>query len=686
MRMSLSWKLRRLRAMGLPEIAYRVRQIASQNVQRAGFGRASLAPPAYHRTGRPWIEPIPQSFDRDRYRLAAERILGGHFAVFALGDASLGFPPQWNRDPKTGTEAPLVFGKTLDYRVERLVGNIKYLWEPNRHLELVTLAQAWHLTRDERYLVGSQALLESWFAQCPYPRGPNWTSSLELGIRLLNWSFAWHLLGGEDCTLFRGRSGDAFRQRWLNSIYQHCHFISGHLSRHSSANNHLLGELLGLFIAGLTWPCWPESRRWLDRSRDEFEEEVLVQNTPDGVNREQGIWYQHEVADMMLIAALTGRANGVEFGAEFWNRLEAMLEFVASIMDAGGHVPAWGDSDDAVMVRFCPVPGHEVFRSQLATGAVIFGRGDFKTKAQRFDDKSRWLLGDAASATFDGLSADLARTPVRVSFPEGGYYVLGGDFESPDEVRIVADAGPLGYLSIAAHGHADALSFTLSAGGKEILIDPGTYAYHTEKSWRDYFRGTTAHNTVCIDGLDQSVSGGNFLWTRHAVSCCETYESGVGRDRWVASHDGYSRLPSPALHRRELCYSKVERILRVKDEVSTLGGHEVQILWHFSEACTVVLDVDCARIKRDEIEAVLCWPAGCTARLYIGSVAPPLGWRSTRFDVRTPCPTLILSTTTSGQWVGETIIRIGSSQKRPPVAETASSPVSTSGKSNARRY
>ena len=73
---------------------------------------------------------------------------------------------------------------------------------------------------------------------------------------------------------------------------------------------------------------------------------------------------------------------------------------------------------------------------------------------------------------------------------------------------------------------------TLSAGGREMLIDPGTYAYHTQRPWRDYFKGASAHNTVRVDGLDQSVSGGNFLWTRHARARCERLARDEVRECW----------------------------------------------------------------------------------------------------------------------------------------------------------
>src|SRR5690606_26109109 len=156
--------------------------------------------------------------------------------------------------------------------------------------------------------------------------GVNWCSSLEHAIRLVNWAFAWALLGGDTSILFQGEEGRQFRERWLGCIYRHCHFIAGHMSRHSSANNHLLGEATGLFVAATTWPMWDASRRWQLRARSELEREALAQNFEDGVNKEQAVWYHHAVADMMLISGLVARANGCDFGPAYWKRLEAMME------------------------------------------------------------------------------------------------------------------------------------------------------------------------------------------------------------------------------------------------------------------------------------------------------------------------------------------------------------------------
>jgi hypothetical protein len=626
-------------------------------LQRAGMMRSKPVPAGAER-GKPWLEALPEGFSADVYRQAAERILAGRFRLFGSQERMLEFPPPWNVDPESGRSAPLVFGKTLDYRDSQLLGNIKYLWELNRHLELVTLAQAWRLTDEARFAHGCRALIDSWIRDCPYLMGPNWTSSLELALRLVNWSCAWHLLDGDHALVFRGEPGIAFKQRWLNAVRQHCHFIAGHLSRHSSANNHLLGELLGLFVGATTWPCWAESERWLLAAEQQFVAQALLQNGPDGVNREQAIWYHHEVADMMLLAGLTARANGRDFNPSFWQRLEAMLDFIAACMDGGGHVPAIGDADDAVIVRFYPAADLSVYRSLLATGSVLFNRGDLKFKAKAFDDKSRWLLGDAAAARFAAIEADASGHRVRRSFESGGYYILGSDFDTVHETRMVVDAAPLGYLAIAAHGHADALSFTLSVAGRPMLIDPGTYCYHTQRSWRDYFRGTSAHNTLRVDGADQSISGGSFLWMRHTRARCIELERAAGRERIVMEHDGYQRLDDPVLHRREIVYERVPATIVVIDSLVCHEMHQVEMFWHFAPECMLRLSDGIATATHGPVTLRLQWPAGLRAQLVKGREQPCLGWVSPRFAEKTATYTLVVSGQVPANWRDKSSLKL----------------------------
>jgi hypothetical protein len=654
---NLLWTFNRLRAMGYREVGYRATQLLRSQMQRAGIGLATAMPPA-GATGRAWLNALPSAFDPEPYRNEAERVLSGHFLLFGTHDAALGFPPRWNADPKTGKHAPLTFGKALNYRDDQIVGDIKYLWEINRHLEIVVLAQAWRLTGDLRYAHGCRTLVESWIEQCPYPLGPNWTSSLELALRMVNWSCAWHLLGGDTSPLFSGESGNGFKLRWLAAVRQHCHFIANHLSRYSSANNHLLGELLGLFIGATTWPFWPESAQWKQAARLDFEAQALMQNGEDGVNKEQAIWYHHEVADMMLLAGLTARTHLCDFSPQFWARLEAMLEFIASVMDVGGHVPQFGDSDDAVIVRLSPKRDFCVYRSLLATGAVLFLRPQFKSKATAFDDKSRWLLGDAGAAQFSAIPTDGDSRPPRRSFEIGGFYILGADLETVREVRVLAHAGPLGYLALAAHGHADALSFTLSVAGTQMLVDPGTYCYHSQSGWRAYFRGTSGHNTLRVDRGDQSVFAGNFLWLHHANARCTTFEVDAQLDRFVAEHDGYLRLPDPVQHIREITYHHASAVLRIIDSVNCKSTHYIEIFWHFSPECKVSLADGHVTVQRGAITLRLRCPADLRVQIARGSDAPYLGWVSPQFDKKVPASTVIACGHTEGNWRGESEIAI----------------------------
>lgn len=638
----MQWYVNRLKCMTGAEVLHRVLRTVTNQGERWGLGGATYVPaPDLKRESRPWIH-VPTDVDPVPHLQAADRIAAGYYDVFAMQGVELGSPPRWNRDPKTGIEAPLRFGKLLNYRDPRLVGDIKYLWEPNRHHHLVTLAQAYVFSGNARYCEVIRRHLEDWFDACPYPMGPNWSSALESALRLINWSVAWQLLGGASSRLFEGEAGIRFRKRWLDSVFQHAHFVAGFFSLHSSANNHLIGEAAGLFIAAVTWPLWPHANAWRNRSRAILEREALQQNGPDGVNREQAVSYQRFELDLLLFSRFAAKANGLNFPAAFDSRIEAMIEYLAAIMDTGGNVPMIGDSDDGKVVELAQGPGYCGYRSLLATGALLFRRGDFKRKAGGLDERTRWLFGAGAVPAFAELKADEPQSPAGRAFPDGGYYVLGCDFGTDDEIRLVADAGPLGYRTIAAHGHADALAFTLSVGGVEFLVDPGTYAYHTQGPWRQYFRGTSAHNTIRIDGKDQSQPGGNFMWIRKANAGCSRWQSNGERDLFEGWHDGYTHLSDPVLHRRRITFEKRPRRIVIEDTLLMSKTHEIELYFHCGEQCRIGLSPQGYSLSQKGRTLSLRLPESETAsaRIHYGSIAPILGWISRGFDRKRPAPTI----------------------------------------------
>ena len=696
----------RLRRMSPAELCYRAVQMSRAHASRFAPANAAAVPQATPKHNPPFIH-LDVGIEPAAYVQQAERLIEGRYTLFDLEDCELGSPPRWNRDPLTGRDAPLQHAATLDYRDERIVGNIKYLWEPSRHLHIPGLAQAYALTGDSRYAVALRAHIESWIDECPPDLGAHWTSSLELAIRLINWSIAWQMIGGYESTVFAGEDGEDFRDRWLDSIYLQTRAITRKLSRFSSANNHLIGETAGVWIASTTWDYWPQMRRWGERCKEILEEEFLKQNAPDGANREQAFSYQQFVLDFGLLAGLAARATQRDFSKQYWARLEAMIEFLASMMDVGGHMPMVGDADDGYVVKLAPgervgargpglgpewdknepsssltrAPSPEPretgqdsnrkpsafslqpssfcnYRSLIASGAVLFDRPDLARKAGVLDDKSRWLFGRAGVEKFQALMkiAPSRYTGVR-AFAHAGYYLLGDRYETTEEVKMVVDAGPLGYLSIAAHGHADALSFVLSVGGEEVLVDPGTYAYHTSPEWRRYFRSTRAHNTVEIDDRDQSDQSGNFMWSRHANARCIEFVDEPPVQRFVGEHDGYRVLRDPVTHRREIEYDAGKRRFAIVDILECVDRHMVRLHWHCAETLEPVLtDKEvCLDTARHRIRIIADRPPDQVLS-FRGGQAEEGGWVSRGFGRKEPSTTVAWQFDIKGRAVLRTYI------------------------------
>jgi hypothetical protein len=631
------WLVNRLRCMSVAEVGYRIQQAAVTRVAKRM--RARAAPPlprarTFNVQGSP---ALPQA-ERDALLADADSICAGHVVLFANRRFDVGMPPAWNRDPDSGVVGPAIYAGDIAITNREQVGDIKHVWELNRHLHLVRLAQAWTVTNDAAWLHALHAQLRSWLDQCPPLVGPNWTSSLELGIRLINWGLVWQLIGGEGSGLFAGEAGQRLRADWLDSIHAHCSAIARHLSRHSSANNHLIGELAGLYVGASIWPCWKASGAWLEQARRELEHEAQAQFSRDGVNREQAFAYHVFSSEFLFVAGLVGQACDHPFSRAYWTSLQRALRFLRSVRDVGGNVPMVGDADDGIVFRL-DAPGGDRADQLLALGDAVLRR------MQPAHPGVRWLLHAVPGKRPD---ADPHESDTGWAFPDGGYLLFGSHFGEADEIKGMVDCGPLGYLGIAAHGHADALALTLSVGGEECLVDPGTYSYWQEPKWRDYFRGTSAHNTVRIDGLDQSVSGGRFMWLKKARASIERMPQSPHEFDFRGAHDGYERLADPVRHMRSVRYDAASATLTVRDEIAAKKHHQVELFWHFAPGLDVRLNSAGLHVRGKRF-ALQMHAHGADLKLELvrGNENPPLGWYSRTYESRQPCDVLKISTVSS---------------------------------------
>jgi hypothetical protein len=145
---------------------------------------------------------------------------------------------------------------------------------------------------------------------------------------------------------------------------------------------------------------------------------------------------------------------------------------------------------------------------------------------------------------------------------------------------MVFDCGPFGHKPTPNHGHADALSFEISAYGQTMLVDPGIYSAHLGENWRNYFRSTHAHNTVVVDNKNQSMLIGAHRVYRPAAANLIQWFSDKNFDFVDGLHDGYKRLADPVTHRRQIFFVKPEYWIII-DVLYGIGDHLYDQYFHF---------------------------------------------------------------------------------------------------------
>ncbi|MFE1601533.1 heparinase II/III family protein [Methylobacterium sp. ID0610] len=534
--MSLRWYVNRLRSMSVPEIAFRVRERVAMVTARGRLDDWARYPA--EGTAAPVIPGLRAALDARADEMAARRIavaaqslLAGEYATLSVtwprrDPARLFDPEIWRLDPVSGETWPgsEKFSFDIAYRHERRLGDIKYVWEFNRLQFLQTLAAhvALEGDREGTALAAIEDAVESWYEANPPYRGVAWNSGIELALRSISLLIVTSLCADRlsTDTIVRIRRILRAQGAWMKRFP----------SRFSSANNHLVAEAAGEFLIGLCFSTCAETvaeaaaletggRRILEA---EAEKQILA----DGVPAEQSPTYGAFTAEFLLLCLRAADAAGRPLAPAVGERLTLFANFIATLADGRGEVPAIGDDDEGKVVA--PTGEEHRYAAAIAS-AILAGTGQGTRTAAEAGGLRALLLGaaDLPDRSGGGL----------VQFPEGGYSVVR-ERRAGRALALVLDHGPLGYLSIAAHGHADALAVTLTLDDVPVFVDPGTYLYHAGGKWRSLFRGTLAHNTLALDETDQSIISGPFNWSHKAHARLDEAAKGA---QWSlrASHDGY---------------------------------------------------------------------------------------------------------------------------------------------------
>ncbi len=432
------------------------------------------------------------------------------------------------------------------------------LWSFNLHYfhHGVALAQAWLATSDEAYAARAAELVAGWIADNPAPRGAGW-HPYPVALRLQAWCLM--LAALQDVPAFAPVAPLA-----VASMRQQ----AAHLYRNREYDlrgNHLLADLQALAwcrrLLGSNLP--PDLAEALAGCEREFWTECISQTKADGSHEENAASYQMVVLQGMFETAVVWERAGWYVPADVRARIAAMFDFLATMILPDGRIPMVNDT-----IQGYPLAARDL----LAAGAAWLGRADWAHVAGGADlAYVRWTLGEAG---LDVLRALPPGPPAATSFghQDAGYYVIRGGW-GPHDDFLLFDAGPLGPRHLMGHAHADTLGVVIYAQGRPLVVDPGVYTY-IAGPWRDHFRSTAAHNTVTVDGADQSEVWAAFRVARFARATLEAWEPGR---RVAASHDGYHRLAGRPSHRREVLYQG-PGAWRIVDRLTAEGGIHTYML------------------------------------------------------------------------------------------------------------
>jgi hypothetical protein len=445
------------------------------------------------------LETLPQSW-RDKCLHDANEYLDNHVRLFSLGLHDLGKKINWHRDYASGKNTPCSYSGHLDYRDHKKVGDVKIIWELSRMQHLTRLAQAWCYTGDECYASKIVEQISDWIISNPWMMGINWTSPMECALRVITWTWSFHLIRNWDGL------NDKFCQLLIISIHQHLKTIDSTYSLYSSANNHLIAEASGVYLASAYWNGLKRAETWKKRAKSHLINECLRQNSSDGVNHEHTFAYTIFVWELLLLPALMGRELGDCFPEEYWIRLESVAEFMSWVSDSKGNTPNIGDQDDGKAINLSCEVNNPII-DMLSISGIAFNRPEFSHWANtEINEKASWIFGKYTIDKPKKVTKRRSR-----SFSEGGYHVMRTGDGTDQEILLLLDVAPNGDVITGVHGHADALSICLALSGQPFLIDPGTYSY-LDTPLRYFFRATSQHNTLSFGNDDQSEYVNRFLW------------------------------------------------------------------------------------------------------------------------------------------------------------------------------
>ena len=492
----------------------------------------------------------------------------------------------------------------LDWKYHGPDDDIEWAWALNRHFYFSDLLDAYFKTGNPDYSKKIDMDLKDWIiSSLPYPGVKSSTElwrGLEVSFRVKVWARIFY--GLTNCP----ELSPATRLLMLSSIPEHADY----LKNFHSQGNWLTMEMSGLATVAAAWPEFNLSPSWLTYSRETMTKSLKEQVYPDGVQTELTSHY-HEVAldNFILFKNIFNDANE-PLPDLYENEIEKMWSYLAYTMRPDGYGLLNNDSD------------LDYNRDRIAKSAAEYGRKD-------------WLY-----IASNGKKGIKPKGPSSTFFPWAGQLIMRSGFD-PDAQWAFFDIGPWG----TGHQHNDKFHLSISAYGRDLLVDGGRFAYRGEvaKKFREYATGSFSHNVILIDGKGQEP--GPMLNTQPVSN--DHFKISAKFDNAWSSFDQFTDVKGESKHTRSIFYVR-GKFWVVVDRINTDRPRKIDVLWHWHPDCKVSLQkkqIVSTQNKRGNLEIIPVGPITWSVNLIKGQEHPQIqGWYSKEYNEYEPNTASIYST------------------------------------------
>jgi uncharacterized heparinase superfamily protein len=334
-------------------------------------------------------------------------------------------------------------------------------------------------------------------------------------------------------------------ESWLQSLYQQAHILFNSIEYHILAN-HYLKNGIGLLFAGAFLNC-SDSKKWFAKGKRILLQEADEQILNDGGHYEKSPMYHVILIEDYLDVVNLIQSNGLAFTSDeiaFLNRkIVKALDYLSTIIMPDGEIPLFNDS----AFNIAPRPD------------LIFEYANQVLGYVRDNDEA------------DGYLKRL---------DDSGYFVI-----KDKQSMCIIDCGSISPDYQPGHTHCDLLSFELAINGCRVIVNSGLHDYENSDE-RRYCRSTRAHNTVEIDGKEQTEIWGQFRVAQRAkVLDASLSQMQDGTSAFKGSYSPYWGGEDTIVHSRIVKYENKQWVF--SDEVAGKGVHTVRNFIHIHP------DVDC---------------------------------------------------------------------------------------------